>query len=176
MEPAAAVRLRRRPVSERRNKLEDLYLAEGAGASRLAVLLTKDRNAAEDIVQEAFARVARRFFVLRSDEHARAYLYRTVMNLCHTRGRQIKRDQQLAHRTRAKHDAIQVDPPEDDEIWHALRTLPIRQRTAMFLRYYLDQSEAQAADTLQCSPSALKSLVNRALITLRAELQGEDHG
>ncbi len=65
-------------------------------------------------------------------------------------------------------------PPSDysvssgnDEMWTALLHLPIRQRAALFLRYYQDLSEQEAADALNCSLSALKSLVNRGLRDLR---------
>lgn len=163
---------RGQPVGERTSRLEELYISEGAGASRLAVLLTHDRDAAQDIVQEAFARIARRFFTLRSDDHARAYLYRTVINLAHSRGRQLVRDQALARRAVPLSSSETVDAGERDEMWSRLRSLPVRQRAALFLRYYLDQSETEAADTLDCSLSALKSLVNRGLAALRSELEG----
>jgi DNA-directed RNA polymerase specialized sigma24 family protein len=55
-----------------------------------------------------------------------------------------------------------------------LLDLPIRQRTALYLRYYDDLSEAQAAEVMGCSVSAVKSLVNRGLNGLRVEL-GSDH-
>jgi RNA polymerase sigma factor (sigma-70 family) len=150
--------------------LEDLYLSEGAGASKLALLLTHDPEAARDVVQEAFARIARRLFILRSSEHARAYLYRTVINLCHARGRQLKRERALQERIEAP--GVYVgDPFEQDEMWRAMKRLPERQRAALFFRYYLDESEAMAAEGMGCSVSAMKSLVHRALAALREETE-----
>ena len=71
-------------------------------------------------------------------------------------------------------------PPPDlgrrDELWRALLTLPVRQRSALFFRYYEDLSEVQAADALGCSVSALKALVNRGLKELRGQFEGDPHG
>lgn len=161
--------------SDRSDRLKDLYINEGAGASRLATFLTRDADAAQDVVQEAFVRIARHLFALRSPDHARAYLYRTVINVSHSRGRSLRRDRQATPIERAESEAP-VDVGERDELWNALRALPVRQRAALFLRYYLDESEAQAAETLDCSVSAMKSLVNRGLSALRAELEGGSRG
>lgn len=64
------------------------------------------------------------------------------------------------------------DIPQQDEMWRALLSLPLRQRTALFLRYYQDLSEVQAAEALQCSVGAIKSLVNRGLNELRQRYEG----
>lgn len=57
---------------------------------------------------------------------------------------------------------LQVEVPqrEPDETWARVLSLPARQRAALFFRYYLDQSETTSAEALNCSTSALKSLVN----------------
>ena len=152
--------------------LTSLYEREAAAAIRLAYVLTADRHAAEDIAHDAFARVGGRLFGLQDREHSRAYLYRTVVNLCHGRGRRLRIERRALQRLDmgAPHD-----PPDiaaRDEMWTAILRLPLRQRAALFLRYYQDLSEAQAADVLQCSSSAMKSLVNRGLKELRAGLEG----
>jgi DNA-directed RNA polymerase specialized sigma24 family protein len=51
--------------------------------------------------------------------------------------------------------------------------LPIRQRTAVVLRYFEDLSEAQTADLMHCRTAAAKSLVSRGITTLRSTL-GEE--
>jgi RNA polymerase sigma factor (sigma-70 family) len=68
------------------------------------------------------------------------------------------------------------DFAQRDEMWSALLSLPQRQRAALFLRYYLDQSQAQAAEELDCSLSALKSLVSRGLSSLRTSLKENGDG
>ncbi|HEX2295627.1 MAG TPA: SigE family RNA polymerase sigma factor [Actinomycetota bacterium] len=156
--------------------LEALYHRHASDAVRLAYLLTGDASLAQDVAHEAFVRVGRKLFGLRSPDHARAYLYRTTVNLCHGRFRRMRTERSAIERLRG--DATVAYPPDvagRDELWRALLQLPLRQRSALFFRYYEDLSEVQAADALGCSIGALKSLVNRGLKELRAQLEGEDH-
>ncbi len=154
------------------DRLEQLYVDEAAKATRLAFVLTRDRDAAEDMVHEAFARVARRVFVLRSSEHARAYLYRTVVNLCRDRARRHQIDLRARKRIVTSSDFVpSIEVDQRGEIWNAVMALPLRQRSALFFRYYLDLSEEDAAEALGCSAGAVKSLVHRALKTLRSNLK-----
>lgn len=152
------------------DRLGDLYRAHGPDALRLAYVLTGDREAAEDITQDAFVRIGRKIFGLRDTDHERAYLFRTVINLCRSRGRKLRRERAAIARLQPPREATE---PEDDETWGRLLSLPSRQRAALFFRYYLDQSETSSAEALNCSTSALKSLVNRGLKTLR-KAQGDE--
>lgn len=154
--------------------LEALYHRHASDAVRLAYLLTGDASLAQDVAHEAFVRVGRKLFRLRSPEHARAYLYRTTVNLCRGRFRRQRSERAVTERLAAT-SGVQpvVDVEARDELWRALLTLPVRQRSALFFRYYEDLSEVGAAEALGCSVSALKSLVNRGLRELRSQLEGE---
>jgi RNA polymerase sigma factor (sigma-70 family) len=69
-----------------------------------------------------------------------------------------------------------MEPPDTgdrEELRLALLALPVRQRTAIVLRYYEDLSEAQTADLMRLRPAAVKSLVFRGMATLRLMI-GED--
>ncbi len=74
-------------------RLGELYLRHGRNAVRLAYLLTGDRHLAEDLVQDAFARLAGRFVDLRAPDAFEAYLRRMVVNLArmHFRRRRLER-------------------------------------------------------------------------------------
>ena len=159
--------------AKQNERLASLYASEAAAAIRLAYVLTGDRNAAEDIAHDAFARVGRRLVGLHDPEHSRAYLYRTVVNLCRGRGRRLGIERRALQKLDRGDPLEGPDVAAQDEMWTALLRLPLRQRAALFLRYYQDLSEAQAADVLQCSLSAMKSLVNRGLKELRAGLEGD---
>jgi RNA polymerase sigma factor (sigma-70 family) len=150
-----------------RHDLEGLYRAHATNAYRLACLLTSDNAVAEDITQEAFVRVGRKVLGFRDLEHGRAYLYRTIVNLCRGRGRRLALERTALAKSSGQPQDHLPDIVLRDEMWRALNSLPPRQRTALFLRYYLDQTEADAADVLGCSVGALKSLVSRALASLR---------
>jgi RNA polymerase sigma factor (sigma-70 family) len=156
--------------------LEALYHSHASGAVRLAYLLTGDAGLAQDVAHEAFVRVGAKLFGLRNPEYARAYLYKTTVNLCRERFRRQRSERAATERLRAGTTVVQPpDVGDRDELWRALLRLPVRQRSALFFRYYEDLSEAGAADALGCSVSAVKSLVNRGLKELRAQLEGEGH-
>jgi RNA polymerase sigma-70 factor (sigma-E family) len=152
------------------DRLGALYQSQGSGATRLAYFLTGDANLAQDITQEAFTRVGRKLFGLRDPEHSRAYLFRTVVNLCRGRARRQARERVALERLRSHPPQAHEEPAGRDEVWDALLDLPIRQRTVIFLRYYQDLSEAQTAEALGCTVGAVKSLMNRGMTTLRARL------
>ena len=52
----------------------------------------------------------------------------------------------------------------------ALDRLPVRQRAALVLRYWHDLPEREIARVLGCAPGTVKSLLSRALATLREEV------
>jgi RNA polymerase sigma-70 factor (sigma-E family) len=155
--------------------LEDLYRRQGPESVRLAFLLTHDRATAEDVAQEAFIRVAGRFRHLRSASSFDAYLRRTVINLCmsHHRRERVARRYLRREAERADGREPSESPPDvetRDELRAAMAALPDRQRAALALRFYLDLSEQQTADTLGCSVGAARSLVFRAMETLRERI------
>ncbi len=157
----------------REDRFAQLYRLHASDGLRLAFVLTGNRHVAEDITQEAFVRLARKVVGFRDPDHARAYLFRVIINLCRGRGRRLRIERTALARIRGRDVDQLPDLAQRDEIWRALLSLPQRQRAALFLRYYLDQSEVQAAEEMDCSSSALKSLVSRGLSTLRKSLQGE---
>lgn len=131
--------------------------------------MTRDKDLAEDVAQEAFVRLLGRFHDLRKPDAFRAYLLRTVMNLTKSHFRKLKREREFA-RLETRHEG---EDPQDigshDMLWGALLHLPERQRTALVLRYCQDLSEHQTADVMQISPKAVNSLIGRGLAKLRSE-------
>jgi RNA polymerase sigma-70 factor (sigma-E family) len=163
-------------AERRAGRLEELYERHADEAVRLAFLITADREVSRDIAQDAFVRVAGRFRHLRYPDAFDAYLRRTVVNLCmsHFRHRRVER----AYLEREGVESARVtDPPElgtRDELRRALRELPVRQRTAIVLRYYEDLPEQEVASAMQCSVPAARSLVSRGMETLRSIVRSEE--
>jgi RNA polymerase sigma-70 factor (sigma-E family) len=147
--------------------LADLYVRHADEALRLSYLLTGDGALAEDLVQDAFVRVAGRLMHLRDPGGFHAYLRKTIVNLArsHHRHRAVER-RYLERQKEAP--PIELDDRSDRErLRQALMALPIGQRTAIVLRYFEDLSEAQTADLMGRHPGAVKSLVSRGMGTLR---------
>jgi RNA polymerase sigma-70 factor (sigma-E family) len=156
--------------------LAELYERNAPAALRLAYLITSDPDQAQDLVQEAFVRVAGRFSHLRSPEAFDAYLRRTVVNLCNSQFRH-QRVVRAALEREAGLATIPVDPPDvglREQLRAALRRLPPRQRAALVLHYYEDLSEEQIAEAMRCSPAAARSLVSHGMATLRTSIGGEE--
>lgn len=152
----------------RTSKMEELYAAHAQRAGRLAYFLVGDRELAQDLVQEAFLKVFARWGTLREPQSFAAYLNRTIVNLAHKthRRRGVER-RYLENQPTFEAIAPERDYETADELWQQLQLLPQRQRTAIVLRYYEDLSDHQAAEAMGCSETAVASLVQRALGTLR---------
>jgi RNA polymerase sigma-70 factor (sigma-E family) len=153
--------------------LAELYERHASEALRLAYLLCGDAALAEDLVQDAFVRLAGRLLHVRNPGGFHAYLRTTIVNLTrsHFRRRAIERRFIERHSEPGPVDA--PDLSDRDRMQRALMELPLRQRTAVVLRYFEDLSEAQTADLMHCRTAAAKSLVSRGITTLRSTL-GEE--
>jgi RNA polymerase sigma factor (sigma-70 family) len=128
-----------------------LYQAHGVGLIRLAVVMLGDRPAAEDVVQEAFCGLYRRWDHLDDPGNALRYLRSSVLNGCRSvlrnRGRLRLRLGQEPGRPDSVESAesTALVGEEHRAVLAALRRLPDRQREALVLRFYLELSEAEIA-------------------------------
>jgi RNA polymerase sigma-70 factor (sigma-E family) len=155
--------------------LELLYAAHWRRLVRLAVLLVQDLGTAEEIVQESFVAVHGRWSGLHDPDKALAYLRRSVVNRARSHLRHLAVVRRYADREREPEPALGADHTTYDlarraTVLAALRALPRRQREVLVLRYYLDLSEAEIADTLGISRGAVKSHASRGAAALRAHL------
>lgn len=150
-------------------RLGELYSSHAARSLRLAYLMTGDRDAAEDVVQDAFVRIFARFKDRKEPANLEAYLRRAIINLTHDRHRRLRSSRAFIARERNA-GAMHTPDVESQLILRTrLRRLPHRQRAALVLRYYEDLSENEVAEILHCSVGALKKLVQRGLRHMRAQ-------
>jgi RNA polymerase sigma-70 factor (sigma-E family) len=142
---------------------------------RVAYLLTGDRHAAEDLLQEVLEQMYVRW--RRVDESAEAYARRALVNRSTNRWRRRGRrpEAPLAH-----HDVAEPDHSNDvvirAAVLHALHELPPRQRAAVVLRYLEDLPVAEVARALDCSEGVVKSNASRGLDRLRSALTSQESG
>jgi RNA polymerase sigma-70 factor (sigma-E family) len=161
--------------------ITELYAAHWTGLVRLAWLLLRDDQGAEEVVQDAFVAVHRRWESLRSDESATAYLRRAVINGARSglrhRGveqRYLERERSAAARgprTAVSAEERALDDEAATTMIGALGRLPQRQREVLTMRYYLDLSEAEIAEALGISPGSVKAHAHRGLATLRDRME-----
>lgn len=147
-------------------ELGELYRAERPSLLRLATALTGDRLAAEDVVQDAFLEVSRRWDRL---DNPAAYLRTAVLN----RSRSHHRRLGTIRRHSPPPVPLKVEAPELDELWAVLARLPHRRRVALVLRFYEDLSVEEIARIMRCRPGTVSSLLHRGLADLRKGMTDE---
>ena len=150
------------------NDVSDLYRARYLEMVRLAGLLGADDP--EDIAQEAFARLMSGGPAMQDPA---PYLRAIVCNLTRNRHRHLR-----VVRTRTP---VAVDEPSSEhsailredhaEVIAALTALPARRREAIVLRYWLDLSEREIAQTMGISAGTVKSQISRGLAALAQALE-----
>jgi RNA polymerase sigma-70 factor (sigma-E family) len=159
-----------------------LYQAHALGLIRLAVIMLGDRPAAEDVVQEAFCGLYRRWHALSDTANALSYVRSSVINGCRTtlrrRVRQLtgpawdRTEGTAGDRPEASAESAALLGEEHRQVLLAIHRLPSRQREALVLRYYLDLDEAEIAVTMRISRGTVKSTTSRGLAAL-GRLLGE---
>lgn len=138
---------------------------------RTAFLLCGDRGHAEDLLQTALLRTARRWRAAR--DNPAAYTRRVLVNLAKDRQRAARRRVTESALTEAA--AVTADCPGDrlalrDALLRAAAELPARQRAVLVLRYFDDLSIEETAAALGCGAGTVKSQTHHALRRLRERL------
>jgi len=174
-----------------------LRVKEGDGAS-FAVLLDKYRLSvvhflfrmvqnhavAEELAQEVFLRVYRSRSSYEPTAKFTTWLFRIATHLALNaiRDARSEKSQERLDDDTSEMPLRQVSDHQPsieqymmyqarlDEVRHAIRTLPEKQRAAVLMHKYEEMEYAQIARVLNCSESAVKSLLFRAYETLRARL------
>jgi RNA polymerase sigma-70 factor (sigma-E family) len=154
--------------------VDELYATHYRRLVRLSVLLVRDPETAEEVVQDSFVAMHGRWRSLRDPDRGLAYLRQTVVNRSRSvlrhRGVQARHaPEPLPDHHGADEDAVTAERRR--EVLDALRELPGRQREVLALRYYLDLSEAEIASTLGISRGAVKSHASRGAAALRQLLE-----
>ena len=149
---------------------EEFVAARSDDLLRTAVLLTRDRGHAEDLLQTALVKAYRRWNRI-SGEDPYPYVRRILVTSAAS-WRRLRTTQEIV--SLPAHDVAGPDASEGvadrEQMAEALATLPPRMRAVLVLRYAEDLSEIATADLLGCSVSTVKSQTARGLARLRAHL------
>jgi RNA polymerase sigma-70 factor (sigma-E family) len=166
--------LRAARSGDRDAAVSELYVAHWPGLVRFALLLLGDRPSAEDVTQEAFTELYRRWETIREPAKAPGYLRTTVLN----RSRTLLRRRKLARlhlrgeeppTWSAEYDALLGE--DRREVLVALAALPPRRREVLVMRFYLNLTDAEIAETLGISEVTVRSTASRALTALARALE-----
>jgi RNA polymerase sigma-70 factor (sigma-E family) len=141
---------------------------------RLALVVVGDLGTAEDVVQDVFERLHRRWPRLRDEASGLAYARSSVLNACRSVHRRSAVARKYAGRL-AIAPGLSADTAQESaersSMLTALRGLPRRQREVLVLRYYADLNVAEVSGTLGITPGAVRSTTTRGLAALGRALK-----
>jgi RNA polymerase sigma-70 factor (sigma-E family) len=139
------------------------------GLTRFAYLISGDHGRAEDLVQDVFLSMYRKFGPTVPINAPVAYARRAIVNANISWNRHwFTKDMLTADLP--ERGQLDPDPVERDALWGLLTHLPARQRSVLVLRYYLGYSDPEIAQLLGCRRGTVRSLASRALADLRERL------
>ena len=165
----------RRDTSDLDERFAAFVREHGERHLRVAVLLTGDWHAAEDLVQASLVKLYRAWPRLDTSTDPDAYLRRIVINTHRSwwRARWRRETPAAALPERASGEDIADRHAVGAVVRQALARLPRQQRAVLVLRYCEDLPEAEVARLLGCSSGSVKTHAHRGLRTLR-ELLGDE--
>ena len=145
---------------------------------RIAVLLTGDWHAGEDLAQASLAKLYRAWTRLDTASGLDAYLHRIMVNTHRSWWRaRWRRESPAAQLPDRGYGEDAADRHAlGATVRQALARLPRQQRAVLVLRYFADLSEAEVARILGCSTGSVKTHAHRGLRALREQLAGEIPG
>jgi RNA polymerase sigma factor (sigma-70 family) len=154
--------------------IEEIYREQAGRFRRVAAAIVESAEAAEDVVQEAFASAVARRGSFRGSGAASAWIWRIVVNGALSRQRRGRLERRLTEWLKAGRNDTEDRRANDDSFRALVARLPERQRTVLFLRYYADLDYAAIAEVLSIRPGTVGKLLHDARATLRAALGDED--
>ena len=169
---------RRQDAETARREFDQFVATTAESLLRAVYLVVWDEQEAEDLLQECYLRLARRWPRVRRMESPRAYARKILINLAlDERLRRQRRNVELG-----RTDSSEVEGHQDaaagavfaridagTDLQRALGTLTPRQRAVLVLRFLHDFSEIEVADLMGCSVGTVKSTTSRALEHLRSD-------
>jgi len=160
-------------VTTQRPDFAEFYRESRDECLRAVLVSVGDRDTAQDLVDEAFARACASWRTVSRHPAPAAWVVRTALNANISRWRRRRREVSLPD------PAAVADPPgaggaagtaADPRIMAALLRLPARQRQVVALRLFLDLDTARTGELLGIAPSTVKAHLARAIAALRDDL------
>ncbi len=134
---------------------------------KLALSQTKNRESADDVVQEVFLRFLKSDKDFQSEEHIKAWLIRVTVNCCHN-----VFSNSWAQKTEPLTEDIVFDTEEKGDVYYAVLELPQKYRAVIHLFYYEDMSIEEISKALGSNQSTIKSQLSRGRKMLKNMLEG----
>ena len=154
----------------RLSQIEQIYRTRLPELWRVAAAISGSREAAPDLVQDAFVRAVRRVDSFREDGPLEGWLWRIVVNVARN-GRRGRLTLALTEELPATSPPAEV---ADRDLAEALSHLPERQRLVLFLRYYADLDYRTIGEALAISDGAVGATLTTARQALAQALEAKE--
>ena len=156
---------------------ESLVRQHQEAAFRLAYLLLGDAHEAEDVAQEAFVRAFLALDRFDRERPFKPWLLQITRNLAKNRLRSLSRYWAMARRWWQEQDpvaeAAHLRQSESVLLWQAVQQLRPKAQEVIYLRYFLEMSEAETAVALAVPAGTVKSRLHRALQQLKRVIEAD---
>jgi RNA polymerase sigma-70 factor (ECF subfamily) len=167
--------------SDELDAFEEFFDRYRTAIYRTAYGLTGDPHAAEEILQDTFARAHQRRSTLRSDVSPLPWLHRVALNLCYSRLSRRRPHAEPIEQSTAEYladaEAAPADRAEQTELREIIRDgvagLPEKHRSVVVLYYLHGMSLQETAILLDVRLGTVKSRLHYALRALRTGLEGD---
>jgi RNA polymerase sigma-70 factor (ECF subfamily) len=143
---------------------------------KVVVRMTRDLDAAEDIVQDAFIKAYKRLSLFEGRSSFRSWLYQIAVNTArnkfrkHSRETLTEEDVEVAVESRCESQMMALDVR--GILQGEIEKLPDRQKTALTLRIFEDLSFKEIAELMECPYDTAKANYRHALLKLKERLEG----
>lgn len=153
-------------------------LSEYPNLFRFAMSMTRNRAEAEDLMQETVLLALEKHDEYELGTSMKAWLFRLQVLIDKNNRRRVVRQRLLSDGNIEDPETAAVPPSQLDRLMfkeaaHAVETLPIDQKQALYLVVYDGKSYDDAADILACSSGTVKSRVSRARARIAEIIQYE---
>ena len=149
--------------------VRELYEEYSQTLYRIAFTYMKNRYDAEDALQETFLRLIRGRVAFVDAQHEKAWLIRTVSNVC----RDMLKAKSRHHLDLDAQTQLAAPEPEANALLAAILALPDKYKAAVYLHYYEGYAVSEIADMLRQPPNTVKTWLFRARKTLKESLGGD---
>lgn len=177
------LRLARSLQEEEEEAIAEIVKQHSVMMLNTAYQIVRDRDIAQDVVQDALIKAWQHLPELREPGAIRSWLKRIVINHCISIERKEARsanfirlplDQQVTDLVAQVVDDFYEDLERDWDLAQAIKYLPVKQQVVIMLHYYNDMTLPSMAKVLNLSENTLKKRVQAALINLRRALRAAD--
>ncbi len=134
---------------------------------RLAMARTRNVDTSQDVYQEVFLRLARKMPEFENEEHEKAWLIRVTINCT----KNILNSAFERHKAELDEN-MKFETPERHDLFYAVLSLPIKERTLIHLFYYEDYSIKEISKILNMNENTVKSRLARAREKLKQKVKG----